>query len=292
MMKINLSGEQDNKKNSQTTVAQSPGEAAPLSQPPPVEEEKPEIIVKERKKVPTPLLIVLLIVLVAAGGYLKRDFIMSLIPKKSPVVEPVAPPPPPPPKKEVVEKEPDPTFVVLNRIAEAVPPRLWLTSAVIKSDGTYQIKGFSFSYQPMTDMVSALEGKGTVAAKNIPAMSKSSETVYQFGIDGNIAGIKTPEILDNVPTDDLVAAANTVKGSEKEFGVKFSRLPKSGQTYTDKDVPFTLEGSYEGLKKVISVLCPEGGKTRVFNLMITPSAPGGSFDRVKASFSLKQVSAI
>ena len=71
--------------------------------------------------------------------------------------------------------------------------------------------------------------------------------------------------------------------SEKDFGIKFSRLPKPEQTYTDKDMPFSLEGSYEGLKKVIGVLCPENGNNRVFRITVAPSSPGRSFDKIQAS---------
>ena len=293
MMKINLSGDKEGKKSNKTPVAFSASEGATLKQKVPEEllaEEKND---QKSKKSSLPLLMVLLIVLIAAVVYLKRDFIVSFLPKKSPVIQPVATPPPaPPPKVEVVEAEPDPTFVAMSKIAGAVTPRLWLTSALIKYDGTYQVRGIAFSYKSMNDMVAALEGIGTVTAKTIPGQSKSPETVYQFSVDGNIAGIKPPEILDVIPTGDLVADARTAAAHEKEFGIRFSRVPQAGRTYTDKDMPFTLEGPYEGLKKVISLLCPEDGKTRVFSLTIVPSSPGRTFDRVRASFSLKRVSAI
>jgi len=238
------------------------------------------------------LLGILLIVALGAAGYIYKDKIMSYIPKKAPVVEPIAPPPPPKPKPVEEKKEPDPAFVLLNRLGDSVAPRVWLTSAVIKYDGSYQITGMAFSYKSMTDMVSSLEGTGSVTSRTVPPQLKSAETVYNFSVGGTLSNVKVPEVLDAIPTDNLVAAAETVKNREKEFGIKFTKLPKAGAAYTDNDAPFSLEGSYAGLKSVVGILCPEGGDVRIFNLKISPSTPGRGFDRVKASFSLKSTSSI
>jgi len=244
------------------------------------------------KKRQTILLGILLIVALAAAGYFYKDKIMSYFPKKAPVVQRIAPPPPPPPKPVEKKKEPDPAFVLLNRLGESVAPRVWLTSAVIKYDGTYQITGMAFSYKSMTDMISSLAGMGTVTSKTVPPQSKSAETVYRFSVGGALSDVKVPEVLDAIPTDNLVAAAETVKGRGKEFGIVFTQLPKASAKYTDNDTPFSLEGSYAGLKSVVEVLCPDGGPVRIFNLRISPSTPGRGFDRVKASFSLKTTSSI
>ena len=230
---------------------------------------------------------------VIAAGYMYKDTILSFFPQEAEELQPIAPPPPPPPpEQEVVEPEPDPAFVTLNSLGGAVTQRLWLTSAMIKYDGTYKIKGIAFSHKSMNDMLSALEGIGTVTSKTIPGKMKSAETVYNFSIGGTLGNVDVPEILDTIPTDNLVASAEAVKSREKEFGVKFSSLPKSGASYSDMDMPFKLVGSYEGLKNTIGVLCPEGGETRIFNMTITPIASGRVFDTIKASFSLKTVSSI
>lgn len=301
MLKINLSGDKEKKKSKKKADAAPAPVAAPASEAATVSDVIPEEVEEEyvmedepggSKKRQKVLLGILLIVALCAAGYFYKDKIMSYIPKKAPVVEPVVAPPPPPPKPVEKKKEPDPAFVLLNRLGESVAPRVWLTSAVIKYDGSYQITGMAFSYKSMTDMVSSLEGTGSLTSRTVPPQSKSAETVYRFSVGGALSDVKVPEVLDAIPTDNLVAAAETVKGREKEFGITFTQLPKAGATYTDNDTPFSLEGSYAGLKSVVEILCPEGGTVRIFNLRISPSAPGKGFDRVKATFSLKTTSSI
>lgn len=307
MMKINLSddnGEKDKNGGEQTQIpysgmeepmlGETDTESIMFSSDITAEDEEPHKAeyTTRRTKLMVPLLAALLVLLVGAVGYLQKDFILGLFTHEAPVIESVAPPPPPKPEPEVVKSEPDPTFVALNSIGEAVMSHLWLTSAVIQYDGTYNIKGMAFTYEAMTETLSMLEKKGTITSKTIPGKMKSSEAVYQFNIDGVLSNIKVPEILDTIPPDKLVAAAETVKVNEKEFGIKFSKLPVAGRMYTDRDLPFSLEGSYEGLKNAIRALCPEGGNTRVFRITIAPLSPGRSFDKVKASFSLKTVSSI
>ena len=295
MMKINLSGDKENNESEKTIAAAAPPDEATVSSEAP-EEFEDEVIEEiapadnKRKKI---LLGALLAVVVLAAGFMYKDTILNLFPQEAEVIAPIAPPPPPPPPEpEVVKAEPDPAFVTLNRLGEAVTPRLWLTSAIIKYDGSYKISGMAFSHKSMNDMLSALEGIGTVTSKSIPAKLKSAEAVYNFSIGGTLGNVDVPEILDVIPTENLVASAESVKSRDKEFDVKFSSLPKSGATYGDTDMPFTLVGSYEGLKNTISVLCPEGSETRIFNISITPRESGRVFDTIKASFSLKTVSSI
>ena len=294
MLKINLSGDKEKKQSKKKAAAPTPTPDTPT-----VSDDIPEVVEEEYVVVDEPrdakkrqavLLGILLIVAIGAAGYFYKDKIMSFIPKKAPVVQLIAPPPPPKPVEK--KKEPDPAFVLLNRLGESVAPRLWLTSAVIKYDGTYQITGMAFSYKSMTDMVSSLEKMGSLTSRTVPPQSKSAETIYKFSAGGTLSDVKVPEVLDAIPTDNLVAAAGTVKGREKEFDVRFTQLPKAGAKYTDNDTPFSLEGSYAGLKSVVGILCPEGGAVRIFNLRISPSTPGRDFDRVKASFSLKTTSSI
>ena len=299
MLKINLSGDKEKKKSKKK--ADAAAAPAPVPDAPTVSGDIPEEVEEEYVVVDEPrgskkrqrvLLGILLIVSLCAAGYFYKDKIMSYIPKKAPVVQRIAPPPPPPPKPVEKKKEPDLAFVLLNRIGESIAPRVWLTSAVIKYDGTYQITGMAFAYKSMTDMVSSLEGTGSLTSRTVPPQSKSAETVYKFSAGGTLNDVKVPEVLDAIPADNLVAAAETVKGREKEFDIRFTQLPKTGAIYTDNDTPFSLEGSYAGLKSVVGILCPEGGAVRIFNLRISPSAPGRGFNRVKASFSLKTTSSI
>jgi len=107
-----------------------------------------------------------------------------------------------------------------------------------------------------------------------------------------MSGISVPEILDVIPTDDLVALATPVADRSKEFGVRFSGTPRTGTSYTDKDLPFKLAGTYGGLKQVVGALCPEDSPIRVYRMVIVPEAAGHPFDTVKASFSLRTISKI
>lgn len=242
-----------------------------------------------------PLLIILLIVLIGAAAYLKRDAIFGLFRQDKPVVQeaPPAPPQPEPePEPEPVKTEPDPTFLALNRIGEAVPDHLWLTSAVIMYDGSYNIAGIAFTHDSMNTLVGGLGSNGNVAASAIPGKSKSAETVYRFTVDGKVDDISVPEILDNIPATELAAAAAGVKDRGADFDLAFVRLPEDGRTYDDEAMPFAVTGSYEGLKKLIGELCPEGGDRRIYRIVIAPSRPGRSFDRVEASFSIKTVSTL
>jgi len=293
MLKINLSDSEGNEKESrkeEETLVQQTDEPSTET----VSEELVEEPVEGKKKkgIPSPLLIILLfIVAIALVVYFQREKILSLLPKKAEKVEPV-PAPSPSPELEVAPKEPDPTFIAMNKISEIVPQRVWLSSAIINYDGSYEIKGIAFSYSAAVSMGDMLGGIGNVTAKDIPKESKSSETVYNFSASGTISGMTVPEILDTIPTDDLVALFEPVVNRGKEFGVIFRRLPESGQSYSNKDLPFTLEGSYEGLKKVIAELCPEDGDIRVYRIVILPANAGKFFDKVKASFSLRTVSSI
>ncbi len=294
MLKINLSDREGDEKKSQgeeETLVQ-PTEEIPAET---VSEELVEGLGEEKKKrgIPSPLLIILLLIIaIAAVVYFQRDKILSLLPKKAEIVEPVPALPPPTPEPEVAPKEPDPTFVALNKISEIIPQRVWLSSAVINFDGTYEVRGIAFSHSAAVSMGEALGGIGNVSVKDIPKKSESSETVYNFSASGAISSMNVPEILDVIPTDNLVALAEPVVNQSKEFEIKFNRLPESGQLYSDKDLPFVLEGPYEELKKVIAELCPADGDIRVYRIVILPADAGRFFDRVRASFSLRTISSI
>lgn len=289
MLKINLSDKEGKKKEAkadETAVNQSTEE---------ITEQKVSEELVEGSKKSSKLYLYLVIVLgiaVIVVGYLQKDRLLSLLPGKEEVVEVVTPPPAPPPESVVVPKEPDPTFVVLNSISEMLPPRVWITGAILSYDGTYDINGIAFSHEAMGGFTDALGSLGEVTIQNIPGKSKSSETVYNFSLSGAITVQNVPEILDVIPTDNLITLADPVVNRSEEFGVTFSKIPQSGQTYSDRNLPFALDGSYVGLKKMIAELCPAEGDLRIYRIVIVPSAPGKSFDNINASFSLRTISSI
>ena len=241
------------------------------------------------------LLVLLGILVLLTIIYFQKDRILGLFVGKQELVEVVVPPPQPPPPQPTPEtppKEPDPTFVALNRIGEIIPMKVWLSAAIVGYDGTYEIKGIAFSHAAMGSMVTSLGKIGKVTSQQIPKELKSTETVYNFSINGVLGNIQILEILDSIPTDKLVSMADTVRSVSGQYGIKINRFPKKGETYSDKEMPFVVEGSYEGLKKIIHFLCPEGSDIKVYRLTIIPASPGVSFDKIRASFSLRTVSSI
>ncbi|HUT63584.1 MAG TPA: hypothetical protein VMZ04_06475 [Anaerolineae bacterium] len=295
MLKINLSDRRGNEKNereSEDTVVQPTVEISEQS----TNEKTVEKSVKGKKKIShrTLYLVVILLVAVAAAlAFYQKDMILSLLPKKAEkAVSPPAQTPAPPEVEPVVPEEPDPIFIALNRISEVIPERIWLSSAIINYNGSYEINGIAFTHSAMGALADALGAIGSMSERIIPAKSKSSETVYNFSIRGAIGDINVPEILDIIPTDGLISLVDPIVKRSKEFEVKFNNIPKTGQSYSDKDLPFALEGSYESLKNVISELCPVNGDIRVYRIVILPATTGRLYDRIKASFSLRTVSSI
>ena len=295
MLKINLSDKEGNKKNErgkEKTVVQPTTEVSKQS----ADEELVEESVKEKKKISPRTLYLFVVLLVAAAAalvFFQKDMILSLLPGKADkVMPPPAPAPPPPEVEPVVPEEPDPIFVALNRISEVIPEKVWLSTAIINYNGSYEIKGIAFTHSAMGSLVNALGAIGNVSGKVIPPKSKSSENVYNFSVSGTINDINVPEILDIIPTDGLISLVDPVIKRGKELEVKFNNIPKSGQSYSDKDLPFALEGSYKNLKNIIAELCPVNGDIRIYRIVILPATTGLPYDKIKASFSLKTISSI
>jgi len=299
-LKINLSGESDeNKEESAESAAETvvQGDTDTVSdtyaESP---EESPENKAGGANR--TRSLVLLAVLAVVALAYFQKDRISGLLGGREETVQtpPVQPPPPPPepaqPEPEPAPAEPDPVFVALNELSGALPAKVWLSSTTMMYDGSYELKGMAFSYDAMVAFVDSLGKAGKITLRNLPEKVKSSEAVYRFSVAGVLGGVSVPEILDTIPADNLAELAKTLHGKSEEYGVSFIRLPKTGQTYTERDLPFALEGSYEGLKKVVADLCPEGSETKVYRLVIVPASPGRAFDRIRASFSLRTVSAI
>ena len=288
MLKINLSGdsEHEDKSDNSGEGEVNTSEDTMVETPSPGESEEEEQEVKSHGSKGY-ILVLLAVIAIAALVYFQKDTIMGLFAGKQEVVQQPPAPPPPSPEPEVVLAEPDPTFVALNGISEVVPPRLWLSSTVIMYDGSYEIKGIAFSHETFASLISSLKRMGKISSQNIPKKLKSTETVYNFTISGGLNDIAIPEILDIIPPDKLVTLADKVKGRSKEFGIKFIRFPESSKKYTEKDLPFGVEGSYKGLQQVIGELCPEGSDIKVYRLTISPSSPGRAFDSITANFSLR-----
>lgn len=297
MLKINLSGDQDNPRkrdeavgetSAETTVASVPA-AAPAES---FEEAAAESPSPSRGGSQTRTLLLLALLVIVAAAYFKKDALMGLFAAKEEPLPVVTAPPPKAPEPVPEVKEPDPTFVVLTSISDTVPPRVWLSSLVIMYDGAYEIRGMAFSHDAIGAMIGGLGGLGEVTSQTVPPKSKAPDVVYQFAVSGKLKDLDVPEILDAIPMDTLVQLGDGVRSRSADYGVTFQNLPKAGQAYTDADMPFALEGPYEGLRQVVADLCPEGGGTRIFRLVIASAAPGRFFDKVKASFSLRTVSAI
>ena len=292
MLKINLSKEQDdNKQNSSEIIPESIDKNED-------EELYPEVIEEQEAKRRIrsfPVLIFLIVLFILSLVYFQKNMILGLFAGRKEIPEPVIlqpQPSQPPPEPEVISLEPDPTFVALNGISEVVPMRLWLSSAVVMYDGSYELKGIAFSHATVFSLIASLENLGAVTSKSIPQKLKSSEAVYTFSISGVLRNISVPEILDIIPTEKLIAITDAVKEQSKEYGISFTRFPQSGKTYTENDLPFGVEGSYEGLKNAIGALCPEGSDIKVYRLTISPASPGKAFDKINASFSLRMLSSI
>jgi len=295
MLKINLSdglGDEEQDSGEETAVRE-PAETLEGTY-----EEEPEEPKKKSRNIQPPdktrVLILLGLLAVATLFYFQKDMILGLFGGgEEPIPQVQAPPPPPPPPPpEEPPPEPDPTFVALNGISGVVPDRAWLSSVTISHDGSFDLKGISFSHAAMNTMTVSLETLGGIISKTIPPPSKSAEIVYNFSIQGKLRDIAVPEILDVIPTDTLVQLAETVKSKGADLGVTFTSLPQAGKTYTEKDLPFSLVGTFEGLKKTVALLCPDGGDVKVYRIVISPDAPGRSFDRVKAAFALRKTSSI
>jgi len=297
MLKINLSDEQDDSRNEnnavpeETAAESSDAETISAAREEPQEETVEPVKPRGNR---APILVLVALIAAVVLVYTQKDTILGLFSTEEEPVEQVTSPPPPvaQPEPEPEPEEPDPTFVALNSISDAVPPRVWLSSMVIMYDGGYEIKGMAFSHNAILTLAGTLEKQGALTTRGIPKKAKSSETVYSFTLAGKLGSIAVPEILDAIGADRLVPLAESIKTKGKDYNVTFLRLPKPGQEYTEKDLPFSLEGSYGGLKQVVADLCPEGGDTKVYRIIVSPAAPGRVFDKVRASFSLRTVSAI
>jgi hypothetical protein len=184
----------------------------------------------------------------------------------------------------------DPVLKALDRLFGATPAHLWLTEITISASGAYEAKGMSFSWPAMDTFAAALSALGSVSGKTIPPAAKAPETIYPFSVSGTLSGVKTAEILDAIPAGSLAALADSVKSLAASAGAAALKLPKSGQTIQDNELPFEIEGTYAGMKKVLGGIA--SGKTRVYRLQMRPAGNGTTFNRIRASFSFRTASTI
>lgn len=305
MLKLNLSGETDEETHRAASV-QDPhdpaalrtkketGKKIPLTdkeipkaeipQAPPLSEKKRKGTGFQIKK--RPLIIGLIILLVLGLGYFRGGYFLKLFsPQKHNTIA-VSPP-----SAAAAVTADDQVLATLDRIGEAAPSHVWLTEAEVRVNGVYDIKGMSFSYAAMDSFVTALESIGSVTGKDIPKVSKSPDAVYIFSVSGKLSGAKTSEILDVIPPGTLASLGDSLKFLAEREGSVALKLPKTGQTIQDDDLPFQVEGSYSGMKKMLGGLTANS-KNRIYLLVIRPAGNGGGFNRIRASFSLRTVSSI
>jgi hypothetical protein len=237
------------------------------------------------------LVVVLLIIAVGAVAWFQQDMLLGLIGGDSEPVQQVQAPTPSPTPAPVPDPvtEPDPVFVILATISDEVPAQAWLSSLVVSFDGSYEIRGIAFSSGAIDSLKVALAVIGEVTEG---ARSGGGSGMIGFSLAGALGDVAVPKVLDPIPGDVLAGLADTIETRADDYGVSFMRLPKAGESYGERVLPFALEGSYDGLRRVVGDLCPEGSDYRIYRLSILPVAGSGSFDRVSAAFSLRTISAI
>ncbi len=185
----------------------------------------------------------------------------------------------------------DAALSALGALNRATPPRVWLTSVTVTSEGAYELKGMSFSHEAMASFAQALSSAGTVALSNLPARVASPEHVYSFSVTGKLGGMASPGVLDTIPPDRLAALGDSLKTQSRTLGVAFVRLPRANAKYEESDLPFEASGTYEAVISMIRGLTASG-KIAVHRISVNPAVTGGSFDRIRAGFSLRSVSAL
>lgn len=255
--------------------------------------------------------VILMVALLLAIGclvYFQRDFFSGLIPvgklyrivtrltvKPSPPA-PTAPTPPTvdtstSPAEGTQAAGSDPVLATIDGINTATPPRVWLTSATVGSDGSYKVAGIAFSHEAVRSFSAGMERRGAVTGKTIPPETKAPDAVYKFLIEGKLGDIRSPEILDAIPAGRLSALGDSLRAMSKTAGIVIVRLPKPDGKYGGTGYPFELEGSYPGLKKLLGEFL-SNREIVIDRMSIRPAASGKPYNRVRISFSLRTVSAI
>ena len=286
MLKINLSnGEEagdENTQNNQTLHSESPPREQMTSPPH-----------KKKTFIFHPLsLVILLILAIIVIAYFQREKIRGILKQKTKSVQAV--PTPPKPKLELPSepKAPlDPVYFTLSQVNQIIPPRVWVTLLVLNYDFSFDVEGISFSYPAIDSLIFSLEKYGKKSVKkHLPKKVKCAETVYHFSLSVKDDSLTVSDVLDIIPQDELIAIADTMKSKSKEFGVNFIRYPVKGKKYRESDLPFEIEATYEGLIKVMPLICFEHKNVRIHKMVIKPSSHDKGFNRVRASFALGMIS--
>jgi hypothetical protein len=180
----------------------------------------------------------------------------------------------------------DPVLAALDRLSKSTPYHVWLTEAAVAADGSYDIRGMSFFTSSIDSLASGLDNTGSVIARDIPKPSNLPDKKYYFKISGKMSGIKITNNLAVIPLEMLISMGDSLK-SIAERGCAISvKLPKKGQDVRDDDLPFVVEGSFSGLQKMLRELTLDS-RYRIHRLLIRPAGNGKTFNRVRASFSLR-----
>ncbi|MFA6471810.1 MAG: hypothetical protein WCU00_07200, partial [Candidatus Latescibacterota bacterium] len=185
----------------------------------------------------------------------------------------------------------DPVLATLYLIGKATSFHIWLTETEIQAKGVYAVKGISFFHASMDSFATELESRGSVTAKNLPAVLKSPGAKYTFTLSGKMNGIKISENLTAIPPDMLISLGDSLKAiAERECAVVV-KLPETDRTILEDDLPFVVEGSYSGVQKILGELTGSG-KNKIYRLVIRPAGNGKNFNGIRASFSLRADSSL
>ncbi len=301
MLKINLS---EVSRETRQNPADIPA-PEPRPEPKPAAAPRPDPKTKAKPAAPAParqrgrgvwtaVAVIFLLAIFGAGIYFSRDSVVAFFAGEPEATLPqaVAPAPAPTSAPAAAAPAPEPVFTLLSSLSEVIPPRVWLTTLILRYDGSYELQGMAFAYPVMAVLDSALISLGAVTSRAYPPRSSSAETIYRFSVSGKAKGFAVPDILDLIPADTLAAYAAPVIKTSGKTGVTFAGAPQPGRTYRDQDLPFALVGSFAGVRQVIGDLYANDADIRVFQLEITPSEIGQPYDRVRARFSLRTKSSI
>jgi len=306
MLKINLSDK--DKKQSEETILSAPitetiiEAKTETKAEAPVETKnetsfEPEAVsenIPPKKKRSGKLLLLLMVILLCGVFYMQKDTITGIVNhyvKKS-VPEPAEPQPEPvsePVKTDVVKG----TIIdAVKIIGDIITDGVWITNLSITCDGNYKISGVSFSRQSIVFFADSLKNAGASDSLKIPEKAGSSESIYKFDFSGKISGVGAPEILDIVPADKLSAIADSLKRKSGDINVVFTKIPLSGKTALENEMPFEVTGTYNSIFELVKILSSPESSTIVSKIIIEPAIKGKPSDKIKASFELKMVPSI
>lgn len=182
----------------------------------------------------------------------------------------------------------DPVLAALGRIGRATPPRVWLTAADIRADGSYELEGMAFLHEAMGAFVATLERNGSVSGREIPVKMTAPDAVYRFTVSGRLTG--SSGVTGSIPPERLATLGKTFRGLRRAAGMTVVQAPGPGRAFGEQDLPFVVEGTYSGIDDLLGRFL-SGQRCVIHRMAIEPAAPGRPFNRVRASFSLRTAAA-